>query len=79
MFEALADLHQPEGLRTLIGPRGVRLSGGQVQRSATARMLARMPQLLLLDDVGILHRDDPWRGVDKQVATGKARSRTFRS
>ena len=41
----------PEGLRTLIGPRGVRLSGGQVQRSATARMLARMPQLLLLDDV----------------------------
>ena len=41
----------PEGLETLIGPRGVRLSGGQVQRSATARMLARMPQLLLLDDV----------------------------
>jgi ATP-binding cassette subfamily B protein len=41
----------PEGLETLIGPRGVRLSGGQVQRSATARMLTRMPQLLLLDDV----------------------------
>ena len=41
----------PEGLETLIGPRGVRLSGGQVQRSATARMLARLPQLLILDDV----------------------------
>jgi ATP-binding cassette subfamily B protein len=41
----------PEGLETLIGPRGVRLSGGQIQRSATARMLTRNPQLLILDDV----------------------------
>lgn len=41
----------PEGLETMIGPRGVRLSGGQVQRSASARMLTRLPQLLVLDDV----------------------------
>lgn len=41
----------PEGLGTQIGPRGVRLSGGQVQRSAAARMFARLPQLLVLDDV----------------------------
>ncbi len=41
----------PEGLATMIGPRGVRLSGGQVQRSASARMLTRRPQLLVLDDV----------------------------
>ena len=41
----------PEGLETLIGPRGVRLSGGQVQRSATARMFTRSPQILVLDDV----------------------------
>ncbi|NHZ70025.1 MAG: ATP-binding cassette domain-containing protein [Proteobacteria bacterium] len=41
----------PEGLETLIGPRGVRLSGGQVQRSASARMFAREAQLLVLDDV----------------------------
>ncbi len=41
----------PDGLETLIGPRGVRLSGGQVQRSAAARMFTRAPQLLVLDDV----------------------------
>ena len=41
----------PEGLETMVGPRGVRLSGGQVQRSAGARMLTRDPQLLVLDDV----------------------------
>lgn len=40
-----------EGLGTMIGPRGVRLSGGQIQRTATARMLTRVPQLLVLDDV----------------------------
>ena len=41
----------PEGLATMVGPRGVRLSGGQVQRSASARMLNRASQLLVLDDV----------------------------
>lgn len=41
----------PEGLMTMIGPRGVRLSGGQIQRSASARMFTRRPQLLVLDDV----------------------------
>jgi ATP-binding cassette subfamily B protein len=41
----------PDGLETMVGPRGVRLSGGQVQRSAGARMLTRESQLLVLDDV----------------------------
>lgn len=41
----------PEGLGTMVGPRGVRLSGGQIQRSASARMLNRRAQLLVLDDV----------------------------
>jgi ATP-binding cassette subfamily B protein len=39
------------GLDTLVGPRGVRLSGGQVQRAAAARMLLRDPELLILDDL----------------------------
>ena len=40
-----------QGLDTLVGPRGVRLSGGQVQRSAAARMLVRVPDLLVCDDL----------------------------
>jgi ATP-binding cassette subfamily B protein len=39
------------GLETLVGPRGVRLSGGQVQRAAAARMLVRSPELLVVDDL----------------------------
>ncbi len=38
------------GLETLVGTRGVTLSGGQVQRAAAARMFARTPELLVFDD-----------------------------
>jgi ATP-binding cassette subfamily B protein len=41
----------PAGLETVVGPRGVRLSGGQVQRSAAARMLVRRAELLVCDDL----------------------------
>jgi ATP-binding cassette subfamily B protein len=40
-----------QGLETLVGPRGVRLSGGQVQRSAAARMFVRDAELLVMDDL----------------------------
>ncbi len=39
------------GLETLVGPRGVRLSGGQTQRAAAARMFVRGPELLVFDDL----------------------------
>jgi ATP-binding cassette, subfamily B, bacterial len=45
----LLDLER--GLETLVGPRGVKLSGGQVQRVALARMFVREAELLVLDDV----------------------------
>lgn len=41
----------PNGLDTVIGPRGVRLSGGQLQRAAAARMFVRHPELLVFDDL----------------------------
>jgi ATP-binding cassette subfamily B protein len=41
----------PDGLDSLVGSRGVRLSGGQVQRTAAARMFVRGPDLLVFDDL----------------------------
>jgi ATP-binding cassette subfamily B protein len=39
------------GLETVVGPRGVKLSGGQIQRAAAARMFVRTPELLVVDDL----------------------------
>ena len=39
------------GLDTLVGPRGVKLSGGQIQRTAAARMFVRDAELLVFDDL----------------------------
>lgn len=41
----------PLGLATPVGPKGVRLSGGQVQRTAAARMFVRDAELLVFDDL----------------------------
>jgi ATP-binding cassette subfamily B protein len=40
-----------DGLDTMVGPRGVRLSGGQMQRTAASRMFVRSPELLIFDDL----------------------------
>ncbi|TBL80377.1 ABC transporter ATP-binding protein [Paenibacillus thalictri] len=41
----------PLGMETVIGPRGVKLSGGQAQRTAAARMFVRDADLLVFDDL----------------------------
>lgn len=41
----------PNGLATVIGSRGLRLSGGQAQRTAAARMFVREAELLIFDDL----------------------------
>jgi ATP-binding cassette subfamily B protein len=62
------DLPQLErGMETMVGPRGTRLSGGQVQRTAAARMLVRGSDLLIVDDLSsaldVDTEQDLWDGL----------------
>lgn len=48
----LADLldRLPEGLETIVGERGYRMSGGEKQRLALARVVLKQPAIVLLDE-----------------------------
>ena len=49
----------PDGLDTLVGERGLNVSGGQRQRAALARVLLLKPRVMLFDD--------PFSAVDTQT------------
>lgn len=58
-----------KGLDTLVGPRGVKLSGGQMQRAAAARMFIREPEMLVFDDLSsaldVETERTLWERIDK--------------
>ena len=56
----------PDGLDTVVGDRGYRLSGGEKQRLAIARLLLKAPRIVILDEA-TAHLDS-----DSEVAVQKA-------
>ncbi|HWB66550.1 MAG TPA: ABC transporter ATP-binding protein [Mycobacteriales bacterium] len=59
----------PDGLDTLVGDRGYRLSGGEKQRLAIARLLLKAPSLVVLDEA-TAHLDSESEGaVQRALAT----------
>jgi ABC-type multidrug transport system fused ATPase/permease subunit len=61
-----------EVLETVVGPRGVRLSGGQVQRVAAARAFVRGADLLVFDDLSSALDVDTERELWRRVFTDPA-------
>jgi ABC-type multidrug transport system fused ATPase/permease subunit len=59
-----------EGLDTRVGTRGVKLSGGQVQRASAARMFARGADLLIFDDLSsaldVATEQQLWEGLFRE-------------
>ena len=63
-----------DGLATVVGPRGMRLSGGQLQRALAARALVRQPELLVVDDLSsaldVETERALWEGLTDSSAVG---------
>ena len=65
----------PDGLDTLVGDRGHRLSGGEKQRVAIARMLLKDPAIVILDEA-TSHLDAENESLVQEALAGALAGRT---
>lgn len=65
----------PDGLDTLVGERGYRLSGGEKQRVAIARLLLKDPTVMILDEA-TSHLDSESEQAIQQALAGALAGRT---
>jgi ABC-type multidrug transport system, ATPase and permease components len=67
----IADLVEalPEGLDTVVGDRGYRLSGGEKQRIALARLLLKAPRVVVLDEATAHLDSESEAAVQKALKT----------
>ncbi len=61
-----------KGLETVVGPLGVKLSGGQIQRTAAARMFVRDTDLVVFDDLSSALDVDTERALWERVSEKSA-------
>jgi ATP-binding cassette subfamily B protein len=59
----------PDGLDTLVGDRGYRLSGGEKQRIAIARLLLKAPDVVVLDEATAHLDSESEAAVQEALAT----------
>lgn len=59
----------PNGLNTMVGERGYRLSGGEKQRLAIARLLLKAPQIVMLDEATAHLDSESERALQKAFET----------
>jgi ATP-binding cassette subfamily B protein len=59
----------PDGLDTVVGERGYRLSGGEKQRLAIARLLLRAPAVVVLDEATAHLDSESEAAVQRALAT----------
>ena len=67
----------PEGVDTIVGERGARISGGQKQRLAIARALIRNPRILVLDEATSALDSESERSIQKALESLMANRTTF--